>query len=56
MQRKVIALIIAILDHSEIDTEILKVSVEDIEFNEFREMLRVNRITNNMLAVIYDES
>ena len=43
---------IVILGYSEIDIEILEICVK---ITEFKEILRVNRITNSILATIYNE-
>ena len=44
------ALIIVMLDHSELDTEVLDTGMETMESNDCREILRNDGDTNDMLA------
>ena len=44
--------IIAMLDHSELDTEILDVDMETIESNNYRRLSRDNGDANDVLAMI----
>jgi len=52
----VAAPIIAILNHSEIDTEVSDVSMETAEFNDCREMLGDDGDANDMLAMTQEEA
>jgi len=44
--------IIAMLGHLEVDTEVLNVGIEIMEFNGCREMLGGNRVANGILAMM----
>ena len=46
---------IAMLSHSELDTEVLDIDMETAKSDDCREMSRDNRNTNGMLAVIQEE-
>jgi len=48
--KNVIALIIVMLGHSEIDTEALDAGMETVESNDCREVSRDNRDANSILA------
>ena len=41
------------LSHSEIDMEVSDVGIKATEFNEYRVVSRVNKVANDMLAIIY---
>ena len=44
---------IVMLSHSEIDMEVSDVGIKVTEFNEQRVVSRVNKVANDMLAIIY---
>ena len=46
------ALIIVMLDHSEVDMGVLDSGIETMESNDCKEVLEDNRDTNSMLAMI----
>ena len=46
------ALMITMLDYSEIDSEVLDVGIETMRFNDCREISEDYRDTNSVLAVI----
>ena len=50
------ALMIAMLDHSELDMEILDIDMETTESNDCRGMSKKNRDTNGMLATMREEA
>ena len=52
MCKNVTILMIAVLDHSEVDTEILDTSMEIAESNDCREVSRDDRDINNVLAMM----
>ncbi len=47
-----VALIIVMLDHSEVDMGVLDSGIETMESNDCKEVLEDNRDTNSMLAMI----
>ena len=51
MHKNATALMIAMLDHSEIDIEILSVGMKTMESDDCREMLEDNGNVNRMLAI-----
>jgi len=52
MCKNTTALIIVILGHSEINTEVLDIGVETMKFNNCRELLENDRNINGILAII----
>jgi len=42
---------IVIFYHSEIDMEVLDVSIETVEFGNYRDMLEINGDANDVLAI-----
>jgi len=52
MCKNTTALIIVMLGHSEINTEVLDICVETIKFNDWRELLENDRNINGILAII----
>ena len=48
--------IIVMLGHSEIDIKILDVSMETMEFNDYREISEDNRDINKMLAIMQERA
>jgi len=43
------------LDCSIVNTEVLDISIEITEFDEYKEISKVGRSTNSILAMTYDE-
>lgn len=41
------------LSHSEIDMKVLYIGMKTIGFNEYRVVSRVNKVANDILAIIY---
>lgn len=41
------------LSHSEIDMKVSDIGMETIGFNEYRVIWRVNKVANDILAIIY---
>ena len=46
---------IVMLDCSIVDAEVSDVSIEITGFDKYKEMLKVDRSTNSVLAITYDE-
>ena len=51
MHKNATALMIAMLDHSEIDIEILSVGMKTMESDDCKEMLEDNKDANRVLAI-----
>ena len=49
--KNAIAPMIVIFYHSEIDMEVLDVSIETVEFGNYRDMLEINGDANDVLAI-----
>jgi len=45
---------IIMIDHSKIDIEVLDIGIETMRLGKCKEISRVNRIANSMLAIMYD--
>jgi len=43
------------IDHSKIDIEVLDIDIKTMGFDKCREVSRVNRIVNSILAIMYDK-
>ena len=43
-----------ILDHLEVDAVISEVGMETTGFSNYKEILEIDKIANNMLAIIYN--
>ena len=52
MHKKAAALMIVMLDHLELDTEISDAGMETVESDDCREMSKKDRDTNGMLATM----
>ena len=53
MCKNITALIIVMLGHSEINTEVSDIGVKTIKFNDCRELLENDRNINSILAIIW---
>jgi len=42
------------IDHSKIGMKVLDIGIETMGFGKYREVSRVNKIANSMLAIMYD--
>ena len=56
MCKNTAAPIIVMLDHSELDTEVLDIGIETMESDNCREMSRDNRDANGILAAMWERA
>lgn len=55
VQKKAKAPIIVMLDCSEVGIEVLDIGMKSVRFSEYREVLRVDRVANSVLATTHDK-
>jgi len=55
IRKKIKALLIIILGCLEINIKILDVDIETAESSEYKDILRIDRVANGILAIIYSK-